>query len=453
MLAFAPLAPPARGANATGGKNRMADVPSDLVRIDETGTAHAISRTASQRMRARKGTFRLLPAPAHIVFMRHVGEDGRRDVEDGALIKLAGEVNKPGCLCDIVALIGYSGWRGEFVVLDGQTSRSIFFEQGKVLAAQSTAIGERLGEICYQFGAMSPEQIEACAKVEGKRLGEAAVDFGFITREKLYTLMGKQAEEIVYNTLRLGDGMFYFLDHLDEGRLTRRHNLPVNGLLIEGVRRMDELSYFRERIPSDEHVPVRVPGRPEPSQELLAVYQAIDGEKSVADLGRFCQVSLFDATQSIFQLVQSGLVAIRPPRPTDPIAIVETFNTAMRAIVRVATAAKRDDEFRQTLASFASSAGIYDPLFFAAGPEADGSVRAERVVTNIASLAGDDPQETLSQWLYDYASFALFAAQSLVSDDAGHDLSRQVVELIEPLNREEPAPNRPSLISLEELAR
>lgn len=432
----------------------MADVPSDLVRIDDTGTAHAISRTASQRMRARKGTFRLLPAPAHIVFMRHVGDDGRRNEDDGPLVRLAGEINKPGCLCDVVALIGHSGWRGEFVVLDGQTSRSIFFEQGKVLAAQSTASGERLGEILYQFGAMSLDQIEACAKVEGKRLGEAAVDFGYITREKLFLLMGRQAEEIVYNTLRLGDGMFYFLDHLDESRVTRRHNLPATALLMEGVRRMDELSYFRERIPSDEHVPVRVPNRPEPSRELAAVYHAIDGERSVGEIGRVCQTSLFDATQAVFQLLQSGLVAMRPPRPNDPMAVVETFNTALRAAFRAATGAGRDDELRATLASFASSSGFYDPLFFAAGPDADGSVRAERVISNIATLAGDDVLSTLSQWLYDYAAFALFAAQSLVSGDAGRELSRQVSELIDPLNREEPAGNRSSLLSLnDELGR
>ncbi len=427
----------------------MAELPSDLVRVDETGTAHAISRTASQRMRARKGTFRLLPAPAHVIFMRHVGEDGQRGENDGALVKLAGEINKPGCLCDVVALIGHSGWRGEFVVLDGQTSRSIFFEQGKVLAAQSTALGERLGEILYQFGAMSPEQIEACAKVEGKRLGEAAVDFGFITREKLYVLMGKQAEEIVYSTLRLGDGMFYFLDHFDESRLTRRHNLPATGLLMEGVRRLDELGYFRERIPSDEHVPVRVPNRPEPSRELATFYQAIDGEKSVAEVGRRCQASLFETTQAVFQLVQSGLVAIRPPRPNDPHAVAETFNTAMRLVFRAAARAGRDAEVRETLASFASSSGYYDPLFFAAGPDADGSVRVERVVANIASLAGDDPLQTLSQWLYEYAAFALFAAQSVVPGDAGHELSRQVGELLAPLNREEEAPTgRPSLLSL-----
>jgi hypothetical protein len=409
----------------------MPEPPTDLVRIDETGTAHAVTRTASQQMRARQGTFRLMPAPAHIVFMRFVGEDGRRDDEDGAVVKLGGEVVTKGSLCDIVALIGHAGWKGELVVLDGLTNRSIFFDQSNVVGAQSTAEGERLGEILYQFGALTQEQVAQCMSVPGKRLGDAAVELGLLTREKLYALMSKQAEEIVYKTLVVGDGMFFFLDRYDESRLTVRTNLRANALLMEGVRRMDEINYFRERIPSDEHVPVRVAGaKKEPSEEVRKVWAAIDGETSMGDLGRRCEMSSFDVTQAVFQLCTSGHVQIRPPKPTDPEAIVETFNGAMRLIFRAVDEAKKADELRTNLANFASSSGLYDALFMFAGPEADGSVKTERVVTNIASLAGDDAVTSLSQWLYEYTSFALFAATSLVSKEREPTLSRQVSEMI-----------------------
>lgn len=408
----------------------MAEPPTDLVRIDETGTAHAVSRTASQKMRARKGTFRLMPAPSHIVFMRYVGEDGRRDEEDGAVVKLGGEVVSKGTLCDIVALIGHAGWKGELVVLDGLTSRSIFFDQSNVVGAQSTAEGERLGEILYQFGALTQEQVAQCMAMEGKRLGDAAVELGLLTREKLFQLMSKQAEEIVYKTLVVGDGMFYFLDRYDESRLTVRTNLRANALLMEGVRRMDEINYFRERIPSDEHVPVRVQGKKEPGEELRKVWAAIDGETSIAELGRRTEMSLFDVTQAVFQLCQSGMVQIRTPKPTDPNAIVETFNGAMRIIVKAVEETGKADELRGTLASFASGSGVYDALFMFAGPEADGTVKTDRVVTNIAGLAGDDAISSLSQWLYEYTAFALFAATSLVSKERQQSLSRQVSEMI-----------------------
>src|SRR6478736_448326 len=109
----------------------MDDERLELVRIDTTGTAHPVGKTASQRMRARQGAFRLMPAPPHLIVMRFVGEDGRRDPEAGAI-------------CDIVTLIGQAGWKGELVVQDGVHTRSIFFEPSHVIAASSTVEIERL---------------------------------------------------------------------------------------------------------------------------------------------------------------------------------------------------------------------------------------------------------------------------------------------------------------------
>jgi hypothetical protein len=414
----------------------MSEIPSDLVRIDETGTAHAVSRTASQKMRARKGTFRLMPAPDHIVFMRYVGEDGVRDDDDGAVVKLAGEVVKRGVICDIVALIGQAGWKGELVVLDGINTRSIFFDQGHVLAATSNAEGERLGEVLYQFGALSREEVEQCIAVKDKRVGDAAVELGLVTRDKLFQIMGRQAEEIVYSTLLVGDGMFYFLDRYEESRIPARHALSSSALLMEGVRRMDEMSYFRERIPSDEHVPVRAanktaPAKAEPAE--LKVWHAIDGETSVAELGRYCEMSLFDVTRCIFQMAQSGHVNIRPPKRSDPVTVVENFNAVMRTIFRACTA--HTASLQNTLASFGSSSGVYDVLFMFAGPDAEGAVKPERVLTNIASLAGDDVMTSLTQWLYEYATFALFAASSLLSKDEENALNRAVADIIGPLQQ------------------
>ena len=49
------------------------------MRIDETGALHPVGKVASQRMRARKGAFRLMPAPEHVIFLRYVGEDGSKE--------------------------------------------------------------------------------------------------------------------------------------------------------------------------------------------------------------------------------------------------------------------------------------------------------------------------------------------------------------------------------------
>lgn len=430
----------------------MDDERLELVRVDATGTAHPVGKTASQRMRARQGAFRLMPAPPHLIVMRYVGEDGRRDPEDGPVFRLAGEITTPGAICDIVSLVGEAGWKGELVVQDGAHSRSIFFERSHAVAASSTVEGERLGEVLYRYGALTKEQIADTAKAvtAEQRFGEAAVKLGFISRERLYQLMSKQTEEIVYAVLLVGDGMFYFLDEYDESRINARQTLSVAGLLMEGVRRMDEMRYFRDRIPSDQHVPERVASRDAPSEQLAEVWDAIDGARPIAEICRVVGRDEFEVTQALFQLVQSGHVVVHSPRATGPAAVVAVFNQAIAIIFREVDAVGRGGEVREQLASFATGAGVYDALFRKAGPAQDGTLVTERIIENIGVLVGPDQAEaTLAQWLYEYVSFAVFVAEPFLRPGAeggsgpvsirsgapsqGSILAKKVAEIVQPL--------------------
>jgi hypothetical protein len=412
----------------------MDDERLDLVRVDATGAAHPVGKTASQRMRARQGAFRLMPAPAHLIVMRYVGEDGRRDPEDGPVFRLAGEITSPGAICDVVALIGQAGWKGELVILDGSQSRSIFFDQSQVVAATSTVESERLGEVLYRYGALTRDQVAATAAAVTPevRFGEAAVRLGHLTRERLFQLMGRQTEEIVYAVLLVGDGMFFFLDQYDDARIPARQSLSVNGLLMEGVRRMDEMRYFRDRIPSDQHVPERAPGKDAPAEELAKIWLAIDGARPIAEIGRVIGQSEFEVTQGLFQLLQSGHVTVKAPRPTGPSAVVALFNEAISLVLREVDAVGHGGEVREQLASFATGAGVYDALFRKAGPAADGTVAIDKIIENIAVLVGPPQAETtLSQWLYEYISFAVFVAEPFLR--GGSNLSKRVAELVRPL--------------------
>ena len=400
----------------------MDDERLELVRVDATGTAHPVGKTASQRMRARQGAFRLMPAPQHLIVMRYVGEDGRRDPEDGPIFRLAGEITTPGAICDVFSLIGQAGWKGELVVQDGAATRSIFFERSHVIAASSTIGAERLGEVLYRYGALTKEQIAltASAVTTEVRFGEAAVKLGFISRERLFQLMGKQTEEIVYAVLLVGDGMFYFLDAYDESRLNARQNLTVAGLLMEGVRRMDEMRYFRDRIPSEQHVPGRAATRDAPDAALREVWAAVDGVRPIAEICRMVGLDEFEVTQALFQLVQSGHVIVHAPRPTGPAAVVALFNQAIALIFREVDAVDRGGEVREQLASFATGAGVYDALFRKAGPADDGTLIPDRIIENIAVLVGAEQAEsTLAQWLYEYVSFAVFVAEPFLRPNEG----------------------------------
>jgi hypothetical protein len=408
----------------------MRDVKAELVRIDSRGEAHPIGAIASQRLRARAGAYRVLPAPEHVVFMRYTGEDGRRDAGDGAVVRLAGEVTAPGALCDVLALLGQAGWRGELVVADGEDVRSVFFDQGNVVGALTNVEDERLGSVLYRYGVIDADARDRVMALvqSGKRFGEAAIELGVLKQDQIYAHIAKQVDEIVFATLTVGDGTFFFLDNFDEGRLVSRHTVSANALLMDGVTRMDEMRYFRLKIPSAEHVPVRNEGRTAPEAEFMTAFDAIDGRSSVADIGRSCGLGEFEVTKQVYGLVQSGHVSVHPPRAAGgPTALVAAANEALTAIYRAAESGGRADEVRSGLSSFAVGAGVYDILFRNAGPDATGALDADAVAQNSAIVAGGaDPDNMLKQMLHEYVAFALFSAGAALGSTVEAELARQV---------------------------
>src|SRR5207244_5676569 len=137
--------------------------------------------------------------------------------------------------------------------------------------------------------------------------GEAAVAFGYVTKEKLFGLMGKQIEEIVFAALRVEDGAFEFLDGFEESRLSFRQQFAVGAVVKLGLERMEETRFFRARIPSEDHVPKRG-ARGVPDDEPLGIWAAIDGTRDVAAIRAAVGRDELEVTRALFQLAQSAHV-------------------------------------------------------------------------------------------------------------------------------------------------
>ncbi len=408
----------------------MKEPRAELVRVDSQGEAHPIGAVASQRMRARAGAYRILPAPRHLIFMRFTGEDGRRDAEDGAVARLAGEITRPGAMCEILGLLAQTGWKGELNVYDAEHSRSLFFDQGSVVGVETTEPDERLGAVMYRFGGIDEAQFhELNERVrEGERVGSTAVACGFVTQEQVFKYLRRQIEDVVHRTLMMSDGTFFFLDGFEDSRLVSRQVISANALLMDGVTRLDEVRYFREKIPTDEHVPVVNPQvKSAVADEFRKTYNAIDGERSIQELGRTTGLGEFATTRDVYALMRTNHVTLSAPRLSGGLtAIVAIANEALRNIYELVDAEGKGSEVREGLSSFASGAGVYDVLFQGAGPLEDGTLRAERTAQNVQLVAAGAPEVTLRQMLHEYVGFGLFCAGAALGPDKEGALKRRV---------------------------
>ncbi len=185
-------------------------------------------------MRARAGAYRILPAPGHVVFMRYTGEDGRRDAEDGAVVRLSGRGDRSR------HSVRHLGARGADRLArragrpwTGTTRARSFSSKATSWGAVTNVEEERLGSVLYRFGVINQEQHAqiVSATQGGRRFGEAAIELGVLKHDDIYAYIEHQIEEIVFATMTVGDGTFFFLDGFDESRLVSRHTVSANALL------------------------------------------------------------------------------------------------------------------------------------------------------------------------------------------------------------------------------
>lgn len=410
----------------------MASLRDELVRVDAQGVAHPIGVVASQRMRPHMGTYRILPAPAHVIIMRYTGEDGQVDAGDGGIVRLGGEIVAAGTLIDIFALIAQTGWRGVLSVHQGEHERRIYIDQSNVVGVRSNVTEERLGRVMYRYGHISEEDLARVeAQVgEGKRFGELAVELGVLSRETIYKAFSQQITEVVVGAMHVADGTYFFLDGFDEKELSTRQAVSINALLMDGVTRMDEVRYFAEKVPSVDHIPARAGRAEPPAPELIDVYDCIDGQTSVRQIGRHTGLGEFETMKKVYGLVQSKFVVIRPPLVSGgPAAVAAAANDVLAAVYKRAEAAGCVPDLRAGLSQFTTGQGVfYDLLFQGAGPDAAGRLDPGVIALNAPMVAGDDGniEQSLRKLLFDYVSFALFSVGSAVGKDAEAELLREV---------------------------
>src|SRR5262245_33102827 len=110
----------------------------DRAGIDASGIITPAEADARRELAAREGTYQLLPSPRGVVLLR-----GVEPAAVGA-IRLAGEINAPGAVCDVFMMLTQMGWRGQLVLSDTAVTRTLFFDKGNVLGAQTNVAEERL---------------------------------------------------------------------------------------------------------------------------------------------------------------------------------------------------------------------------------------------------------------------------------------------------------------------
>ncbi len=404
----------------------MGEPDSDVVVVGADGSMRVGGADAARRLRERTGRYRLVAdTPAFLILRRDSGDATQH-------VLMAGEIVSRMTVMEIINLIASSNWRGDLHVVDDDSHRVLTFDQGALKHAWSSHPDDRLGEVLYRTGVISRGQLEGLLQnlSADRRFGQLCVDEGIVDQETLFHYLGKQGEQIFNNALLVAEGQYAFVIG-DESELpdSATLHLPIQGLLMEGLQRVDEMALFRERIPSDQMCPEVKPGAGDKPLDPMALtlLAYCDGTRSIEEIARSTGLGEFETTKAIHQLLQQGVVVLRAATQIDDDAllrIVNHFNDVMRDIFMAVATYGGVDQTRQTLAAWIQGSG-YAP-YFGDMVEEDGSIPAPRVLRALTASPTERPLEAIHQALHELAAFALFAATTTLPRDQELALSRDV---------------------------
>jgi len=229
---------------------------------------------------------------------------------------LAGDLGTfpPGDLLNFL----HNGRRdGVLLARSGGTERAVALIEGNVAWACSASPAERLGEVACRMGLADRARVRQLLKsqreaADGRRIGQLLVQSGSMTEEDLPRAMRHQVIEIFLGLLVAQSGAFLFLRGCDRARLPNDFALDTEALLLDGLRRLDEMELFRGRV-SGLHVRPRRTGKPA-LEDLPADVQAVLGmAEGALTLGQIAAASAlgeFETTRVVYRLVVAGLVVL-----------------------------------------------------------------------------------------------------------------------------------------------
>lgn len=417
--------------------------------IDEGGRVSVEGRAALRRLASRPGRYRLVPSSPNLVILERVEPAPGTGERINGHILLSGDIERIGGLVDVIQFIHTNQWSGQLAIIHNTVRKAIYFKQGDVTTAASNVPEDRIGAILYRYGMITQEELERTLQqvTQEQRFGQILVDNGIITAHDLYQFVRKQIEEIFYSALVMRQGEYYFYRTAKDSGPPAQLQLSTKSLLFEGVRRIDEMSYFRERLPSSDVVLIQ--RYPEPDHRLppreARVFALVDGVRDIASIARESHLGEFETTKVLFQMVHSGHVQVRETpvgttttnlSPSERcLQVIDLFNEAYKKVHETATAHGQQTALESSLSSFFESMTEFAPLFVGVQSSSDGSLPRDAVLANLemAPIGEKQKLDYLYRGLNELLSFQMFIASEGTDHRPDPALSAQLTEILREL--------------------
>ncbi|HET7294557.1 MAG TPA: DUF4388 domain-containing protein [Vicinamibacteria bacterium] len=226
--------------------------------------------------------------------------------------------------------------------------KQLMFKDGAIFSSWSNDPRESLGQFLVSERFITEEQLFRALlaqEKEGRLVGSILVDSGTLGEDDLRRALRAKAEESIYDLFHWDEGAFEFKEDELPGQIHVHLDLAVQGVVLEGIRRVDEWARIRKVFPSMRtRFAVKGDGGADVDDlDRRALALAAAG-KSMAEIALEMHRTDFDTAAHFFDLRARDLIAIADVPVSvvldDPLAAIAGLLAAAEARL----AEKRLDE-------------------------------------------------------------------------------------------------------------
>lgn len=341
-------------------------------------------------------------------------------------------------LPDVLSFVSMIRETGKLVVSRHELERTIHWKEGEIIFASSNSPEHSLGQFLLRNGKITAEQYEDSRKRVTPQLrhGKLLVQMGAISPKDLWWGVKNQVLEIIYSLFGWKDGQFAFfesVEDLKQERIVIQINTP--SVIMEGIRRLDESARIREKVPDLNMVFARIAGvtpdfhHLELSEDEIAIYNTIDGRMSVRELTGRSDLTEFEVTRILFQLISARLIEpVAEEKPFRPVfldvedspellKVISTYNDMFGRLFEALEKSVGEDQARDIFMSILQSAET-DELWAGVFFDQYGRFDENMLIANISELPFEKRKSVLDEGLNTLLSVQLFEVSQHL-DSAG----------------------------------
>jgi DNA-binding response OmpR family regulator len=227
-------------------------------------------------------------------------------------------------IAEVLQLLDAQQQSGVLMVTRGESKIEIYFREGRVDLAIAKNIAKEylLGRYMVDSELITHEDLSGFLESRrpgSKLLGGQLVKLGYISEGELKMLLQQQSRELIYELLRWSFGTFQFIRTRDLPHVAvdAMLALEVEGILMEGFRRVDEWHLIEREINDFEMVFLRNEdavaqmGRGRLTREELSILELVNGKNTVKELIRESRMGSYEVSKMLYRLLSIKLIRKR----------------------------------------------------------------------------------------------------------------------------------------------